>query len=92
MAGCRDGKAGRSENYRNDPQRLAEDQGRRAQSRHAGPLESLAAWREYEAQDKNIPRGRIARDETLADIASHPPKHQADLAKVRGLSAGLEGQ
>jgi ribonuclease D len=26
------------------------------------------------------------RDETLADIASHPPKKQADLTKVRGLS------
>jgi ribonuclease D len=53
-----------------------------------GRLKALAAWRELEAQDKNIPRGRIARDETLADIASHPPKHQADLAKVRGLSPG----
>ncbi|MGH6785750.1 MAG: ribonuclease D [Novosphingobium sp.] len=53
-----------------------------------GRLKALAAWREVEAQDKNIPRGRIARDETLADIASHPPKTQADLAKVRGLSAG----
>ncbi len=53
-----------------------------------GRLKAIAAWREYEAQDKNIPRGRIARDETLADLASHPPKVQADLAKVRGLSAG----
>jgi len=53
-----------------------------------GRLKAIAAWREREAQDKNIPRGRIARDETLADIASHPPKTQADLAKVRGLSAG----
>jgi ribonuclease D len=53
-----------------------------------GRLKALAAWRETEAQDKNIPRGRIARDETLADIASHPPKVQADLAKVRGLSPG----
>ena len=53
-----------------------------------GRLKALAAWREGEAQDKNIPRGRIVRDETLADIASHPPKVQADLAKVRGLSAG----
>lgn len=53
-----------------------------------GRLKALAAWRESEAQDKNIPRGRIARDETLADIASHPPKAQADLAKVRGLSPG----
>ena len=53
-----------------------------------GRLKAIAAWREVEAQDKNIPRGRIARDETLADIASHPPKTQADLAKVRGLSPG----
>ena len=51
-----------------------------------GRLKVLAAWREGEAQHKNIPRGRIMRDETLADIASHPPKQQKDLAKVRGLS------
>ncbi|GAA4036267.1 ribonuclease D [Parerythrobacter jejuensis] len=51
-----------------------------------GRLKALAAWRESEAQHKNIPRGRIMRDETLSDIASHPPKRQADLAKVRGLS------
>ncbi|MBC2668191.1 ribonuclease D [Novosphingobium piscinae] len=77
------------ENYRNDPatawQRI------RASGRNPavlGRLKALAAWREHEAQDKNIPRGRIARDETLADIASHPPKQQADLAKVRGLSPG----
>jgi len=53
-----------------------------------GRLKALAAWREGEAQHKNIPRGRIVRDETLADIASHPPKKQPDLAKVRGLSSG----
>ncbi|KUO54262.1 MAG: ribonuclease D [Sphingomonadales bacterium BRH_c3] len=52
-----------------------------------GRLKVLAAWRESEAQHKNIPRGRIMRDETLADIASHPPRQQADLAKVRGLSS-----
>ena len=51
-----------------------------------GRLKALAAWRETEAQHKNIPRGRIMRDETLADIASHPPRGQADLTKVRGLS------
>ena len=47
---------------------------------------ALAAWRETEAQAKDIPRGRIMRDETLADLASHPPHKQEDLAKVRGLS------
>lgn len=51
-----------------------------------GRLKALAAWRETEAQDKDIPRGRIIRDETLADLAGHPPKAQKDLAKVRGLS------
>jgi ribonuclease D len=51
-----------------------------------GRLKALAAWREIEAQDKNLPRGRIVKDETLADIASHPPRTQEDLAKVRGLS------
>lgn len=76
-------------NYRNDPS-IAWQRIKAAGRNPAmlGRLKALAAWREAEAQDKNIPRGRIARDETLADIASHPPKTQSDLAKVRGLSAG----
>jgi len=56
-----------------------------------GRLRALAAWREREAQGKNLPRGRIVKDETLADIAAHPPREQGDLAKVRGLSAGWAG-
>jgi len=52
-----------------------------------GRLKALAAWREKEAQRKDMPRGRIMKDETLADIATHPPRDQAGLAKVRGLSA-----
>lgn len=56
-----------------------------------GRLKALAAWREREAQGKDLPRGRIVKDETLADIASHPPRIQTDLAKVRGLSASWAG-
>ena len=52
-----------------------------------GRLQALAAWREREARSKNLPRGRIVKDETLADIASHPPKDQDALGRVRGLSA-----
>ncbi len=77
------------ENYRSDPQVVW--QKIRAPSRNPavlGRLKAIAAWRETEAMDKNIPRGRIMRDETLADIASHPPREQHELAKVRGLSAG----
>ena len=78
--------------YANDPatawQRV------RVNSRKAdvlGRLKALAAWREREAQGKDLPRGRIMKDETLADIAMHPPRKQADLAKVRGLSASWAG-
>ncbi|MFM5908821.1 MAG: ribonuclease D [Novosphingobium sp.] len=73
--------------YKNDPDQAW--QRIRAAGRNPamlGRLKAIARWRELEAQDKNIPRGRIARDETIADIASHPPRQQADLAKVRGLS------
>ncbi|MDK2761268.1 MAG: ribonuclease D [Sphingopyxis sp.] len=52
-----------------------------------GRLRALAAWREREARTKNLPRGRIVKDETLADLAAHPPKDQDGLGRVRGLSA-----
>ncbi len=56
-----------------------------------GRLKALAAWREREARGKNLPRGRIMKDETLADIAVHPPRTQSDLTKVRGLSTSWGG-
>ena len=80
-------RLGDPEHYRNDPddawQRI------RVPSRKAdvlGRLKALGRWRELEARGKDLPRGRIVKDETLADLASHPPRRQADLAKVRGLS------
>lgn len=74
-------------NYHNDPETAWKRI--KVQSRKAdvlGRLQAIGAWREREAQHKNIPRGRIMKDETIADIASHPPRAQAELAKVRGLS------
>ena len=53
-----------------------------------GRLKAIAAWRETEARGKNLPRGRIIKDDTLGELASHPPKTQVDLGKIRGLSAG----
>jgi ribonuclease D len=52
-----------------------------------GRLKALAAWREREAKSKDVPRGRIVKDETLGDLAATAPKSQSELAKVRGLSA-----
>ncbi|MES2443764.1 MAG: ribonuclease D [Pseudomonadota bacterium] len=74
-------------NYENDPDEAW--QRVRVSSRKPevlGRLKALARWRELEAQGKNLPRGRIIKDETLADLAANPPKKQADLGRVRGLS------
>ena len=82
-------KLGNPANYAQDPA-LAWKRVR-IQSRKAevlGRLKALAAWREQEARSKNLPRGRIMKDETLADVAAHPPATQEALARVRGLSAG----
>lgn len=52
-------------------------------------LRAVAAWREREAQRRDVPRNRIVRDETLADIAVHPPRSAAELAGIRGFSADM---
>jgi ribonuclease D len=74
-------------NYANDPDQAwkrVKIAGRKPDV--LGRLKALARWRELEAQAKDLPRGRIVKDETLGDIAGHPPRKQADLARVRGLS------
>ena len=79
-------------NYANDPEeawKRVRVSGRKPDL--LGRIKALAKWRELEAQAKDLPRGRIVKDETLADIAGHPPRKQADLAKVRGLSASWAG-
>jgi ribonuclease D len=79
-------------NYENDPD-VAWKRVRVA-SRKAdvlGRLKAVAAWREVEAKGKNLPRGRIMKDETLADVAAHPPASQDALARVRGLSPTWAG-
>lgn len=48
-------------------------------------LRELAAWRESEAQRRDIPRGRILKDETLADIALYRAKDEEGLSHIRSL-------
>ena len=79
-------------NYENDPDQSWKRV--RISSRKPdvlGRLKALAGWREQEAAGKNLPRGRIMKDETLADVASHPPSSQEGLARVRGLSPAWAG-
>ena len=53
--------------------------------RSAAVLRELAAWREAEAKRRNIPRGRVMRDEVLLQLARHPPRGIQELRAVRGL-------
>lgn len=52
-------------------------------------LQAVAAWRETEARQRDIPRQRILRDEAAMEIAAHPPKSSEDLGHIRGLSKGF---
>ena len=49
-------------------------------------LGEIAAWREREAQTRDLPRSRLLKDETIVEIAAHPPKDADALGRMRGLS------
>src|SRR5262249_10997079 len=53
-------------------------------------LIEVAAWREREAQSRDVPRGRVLKDETLGDIAVQAPTTMEKLAALRSLPRGFE--
>jgi ribonuclease D len=53
-----------------------------------GVLMSIAAWREKEAQHRNVPRGRILKDEAVAEIAIQMPQKPDDINQLRLVSKG----
>ncbi len=57
--------------------------------RALGILREIAAWREILAQSADVPRGRILKDEALAEIALHAPSSQKALGKMRGIQQGF---
>ena len=76
--------------YRMDPR----EAWRRIKSRTTNPkflsvLREVAAWREAEAQRRDIPRNRLLRDDSLLDIAAHTPKTSQALSRTRGMPRGF---
>jgi ribonuclease D len=57
--------------------------------RYLAVLKEVAAWREREAQKRDIPRNRIIRDESVVEIAAHPPRTLDDMSRLRGMSKGF---
>ncbi len=72
--------------YRQDPQEAWRRFKLRTGNRKMLALvRELAAWRETAAQQRNLPRNRLLRDESILEIAAHAPATVADLARTRGL-------
>lgn len=51
-------------------------------------LRAVAAWRETEAQKRNLPRTRLIRDESILELASQTPTTVEDLARSRSITRG----
>ncbi|WP_316862777.1 ribonuclease D [uncultured Cohaesibacter sp.] len=58
--------------------------------REFAALKQLAAWREKEAQSKDVPRNRILKDEAIFELAIHRPQTQEALSSLRSMSKGYE--
>ena len=53
-------------------------------------LKAVAAWREREARERNVPRGRVVKDEAVYEIAQQQPHDAAALARLRTTPRGWE--
>ena len=79
------------ETYRMDPVRAWE----RLRSRVRKPRElavmmEVAAWREREAQTRDVPRSRVLKDDAVGDVAVQAPTSLERLAQLRSLPKGFE--
>jgi ribonuclease D len=58
--------------------------------RELAVLIEVAAWREREAQERDVPRGRVLKDDVIGDIAIQAPTTIERLASLRSLPRGFE--
>ncbi len=80
-----------AETYRMEPERAWQ----RLKTRVRKPKEfavliEVAAWREREAQSRDVPRSRVLKDEVIADIAVQAPTSTEKLRHLRSLPKGFE--
>lgn len=79
------------ETYQADPgnawRRLA---GRLRKPKEVAVLMEVAAWREREAQNRDVPRGRILKDDALIDVATSAPRSVEALGRLRSIPNGFE--
>ena len=53
-------------------------------------MQSAAAWREREARSRNVPRGRIIKDDAIYEIAQQQPRDAEAMSRLRTIPRGWE--
>lgn len=77
--------------YEQSPENAWERLRHRARKpRDLAVLMELAAWRESEAQSRDVPRSRVLKDDVLLEIAQAAPKSADALANLRSFPKGME--
>jgi ribonuclease D len=76
--------------YRMDPDRAWQRLKNRARKpRELLRLQKLAAWREEQAQSRNVPRGRILKDDAIYELAAQGPKDADAMERLRAVPKGF---
>ena len=79
------------ETYRMEPERAWERLRTRARKpKELAVLMEVAAWREREAQTRDVPRSRVLKDDVVGDIATQAPTTIERLGQLRSLPKGFE--
>ena len=77
--------------YDFDPERAWERMKTRVRKpKEMAVLMEVASWREREAQGRDVPRSRVLKDDTVADIATHAPNTLEKLANLRSIPKGFD--
>ena len=53
-------------------------------------MQAVSTWRELEARERNVPRGRVLKDDAIYEIAQQQPRDAAALARLRTTPKGWE--
>jgi ribonuclease D len=64
--------------------------GRLRKPKELAVLMELAAWREREAQHRDVPRQRVLKDDALMDIVQRAPRSVEALGELRSVPNGFE--
>ena len=77
--------------YEQHPERAWERYKSKARKpRDLAVLMELAAWRESEAQARDVPRSRVLKDDILIELALAAPRSTEALANLRAFPRGME--